>query len=82
MTSNENNKPTRDFFEANDYFGMDPDQVLFFPQTFMPSFDLEGQVLLDGPDILSSNPNGNGGLFLSLQHTNMLQDMKQRGIEL
>src|SRR5690606_18520687 len=36
MTSPINDQPTRAFFEEQRYFGLDPANVMFFPQAMMP----------------------------------------------
>lgn len=39
----------RAFFEKHGHFGLDPQDVVFFPQGTMPCFALDGKLLLDGP---------------------------------
>eukprot|EP01057_Protomagalhaensia_wolfi_P000442 Protomagalhaensia_wolfi_Nauph_80__441@NODE_1245_length_1637_cov_7_714643_g958_i0_p1_GENE_NODE_1245_length_1637_cov_7_714643_g958_i0NODE_1245_length_1637_cov_7_714643_g958_i0_p1_ORF_typecomplete_len503_score98_72UDPGP/PF01704_18/1_4e84NTP_transf_3/PF12804_7/0_044IspD/PF01128_19/0_047NTP_transferase/PF00483_23/0_21_NODE_1245_length_1637_cov_7_714643_g958_i0571565 len=81
MVSHQNGEATQAYFKENDFFGLCPKDVCFFEQTVMPSFSEDGQVLLEGAGSVTRNPNGNGGLFDSLERTGQLADMRKRGIE-
>ncbi len=82
MTSPINDGPTRAFFEENNYFGLDPKNVMFFTQEMMPAMDLAtGNVLLEAPDALALAPNGHGGSLKALYKRGAIDDMKRRGIE-
>src|SRR6185369_14856312 len=61
MTSDINDGPTRDFFKKNNYFGLDPKDVIFFEQGMMPAFSLDGKMLLASKDSLALSPDGHGG---------------------
>lgn len=80
MTSETNDRPTRDFFEKNGYFGLDPRDVFFFRQEMMPALDFEGKLMLDAKDHVFTSPNGHGGSITSLKHSGALADMQERGI--
>jgi UDP-N-acetylglucosamine/UDP-N-acetylgalactosamine diphosphorylase len=45
MTSNENHKETIKFFHAHNYFGINKDDIIFFPQDIIPALTLEGKVI-------------------------------------
>eukprot|EP01053_Blabericola_migrator_P006817 Blabericola_migrator_1__6816@NODE_3451_length_1763_cov_172_451061_g2146_i0_p1_GENE_NODE_3451_length_1763_cov_172_451061_g2146_i0NODE_3451_length_1763_cov_172_451061_g2146_i0_p1_ORF_typecomplete_len511_score122_79UDPGP/PF01704_18/7_5e83_NODE_3451_length_1763_cov_172_451061_g2146_i01091641 len=81
MVSHQNGAATRAHIEEHKYFGLPPTDVIFFEQTVMPSFSEDGEALLEGPDQITRNPNGNGGLFESLRLTGKIDDMKSRNIE-
>lgn len=82
MTSPLNHAPSVAFFKEHSYFGMDPADVMFFPQGVMPSFDIKtGQVLMTGPGEIATNPDGHGGSIRALHLSGALADMKRRGIE-
>jgi len=82
MTSPVNDAPTREFFKENAYFGLDPDNVMFFPQAMLPAFDINtGKALLAAPDSLALSPNGHGGSLKALHTSGAINDMKQRGVE-
>lgn len=82
MTSPINDQPTRAFFEENDYFNLNPADVMFFPQGMMPAIDIDShQVLLADRHRLALSPNGHGGSLKALYTSGAIADMKQRGIE-
>jgi UDP-N-acetylglucosamine/UDP-N-acetylgalactosamine diphosphorylase len=81
MTSPANDLPTRTFFEKNDYFGLCPDDIMFFPQGTMPAIDLSGKLLLAAKDSLALSPDGHGGSLTALRRSGTLEDMARRGIQ-
>lgn len=81
MTSEKNNKETREFFEEKNYFGYDPSYVRFFIQDMAPSVDMSGKVLMESRSKISLSPNGNGGWFSSLVRAGLLDEIKDRGVE-
>lgn len=82
MTSPLNHEATTSFFERQDYFGLGRDNVMFFPQGVMPSFEMgSGRMLLAEKDELATNPDGHGGAIKALHVSGALDDMAGRGIE-
>jgi UDP-N-acetylglucosamine/UDP-N-acetylgalactosamine diphosphorylase len=81
MTSDANDAQTRRFFERNDFFGVAPDDVVFFTQGVMPAFDFEGRMLLAEKDSLALSPDGHGGSLRALARGGALADMRRRGVE-
>lgn len=81
MTSMENNKQTRDFFQRHDFFHLQEGDVIFFEQGMLPAVDFNGRLIMDSPDHISMSPNGHGGSLLALKESRALDDMKRRGIE-
>lgn len=82
MTSPDNHRETRDFFEQLGLFGLPSEEVFFFAQGTMPALDLEtGQLLLERYGKLFTSPNGHGGTLLALADSRLLDRMRQRGIE-
>ena len=47
MTSEKNDKATRDFFAEHDYFGYNPDYIKFFIQDMACAVDYDGKLLLE-----------------------------------
>ena len=82
MTSPANDAATRAYFDEEGYFGLDPDDVVFFSQATNPALDEEGRVLMKAPDELFLAPNGHGGVLLALAASGALDDAKLRGVEL
>ena len=66
MTSEKNDKDTRDFLESKKYFGYDKNYVKFFVQEMAPCVSLDGKILLEEKGKIATSPNGNGGWFSDL----------------
>ena len=81
MTSEKNDKDTREFFEEHDYFGYNRDYIRFFVQEMVPAVDFDGNVLMESEDSLAMSPNGNGGWFKSMIKAHLDEELKEKGIE-
>ncbi|MBR6071079.1 MAG: UDPGP type 1 family protein [Ruminococcus sp.] len=81
MTSEENNKETREFIEKNDYFGYSSANVFFFVQEQLPTVDTNGKLMLADKGVIKTAPNGNGGWYASMAKTGMLQIVKEAKLE-
>lgn len=82
MTSPLNHEATVSFFKEHGYFGLNENDVMFFRQGVMPSFDMvTGKVLLNQKHEIAVNPDGHGGSIKALAVSGALADMKRRGIE-
>ncbi|OGV62467.1 MAG: hypothetical protein A3K19_33460 [Lentisphaerae bacterium RIFOXYB12_FULL_65_16] len=80
MTSPVNDAATREFLDKNAYFGLDPANVMLFPQGTLPAIRLDGKVLLAAPDSMALSPNGHGGALLAMRESGALADMATRGV--
>ncbi len=81
MTSELNDKATRDFFQSNNFFGLPEETVHFFTQGFMPAIDYSGKVLMAAKDGIALTPDGHGGTLLALRKWGCLDLMKKLGVE-
>lgn len=81
MTSRENNNQTVEFFEKNNYFNYPKEAIKFFIQGELPMVDTKGKVLLTEEGIIKEAADGHGGIFEAMFKNNVVQDMKERGIE-
>ena len=81
MTSCQNDRDTRQFFEEHNHFGLNKRDVFFFQQEMVPCLDLYGKLMLSSPSTLAMNPNGHGGSLHGLLHSGALKNMRERGIE-
>lgn len=81
MTSTENYKETRVFFEKHNYFGYSSDNVFFFVQEQLPTLDTNGKLMLAGKGKVRTAPNGNGGWYASMAKTGMLRIVQNAKIE-
>jgi len=81
MTSRTNDAATRDYFAANDYFGLSPDAVVFFVQGMWPALDRQGRLMLAAPDRVFTSPDGHGGILSALKTNGLLDNMQERGLK-
>merc|ERR1712203_1301125 len=81
MTSASTVKPTSQFFENNNYFGLEAENVVVFQQGTLPCFTFDGKMILGEKYKLSIAPDGNGGLYRALRNEGVLKDMKKKGIK-
>lgn len=81
MTSPLNHKETEGYFQENNFFGLDPSQVTFFPQKVWPLLDLEGNYFLEAVDKIAMGPNGNGGVFREFVAAGIYERWKECGVE-
>ena len=81
MTSRINDRETREFFEAHDYFGYPKEYVRFFIQDMAPCTDFDGRVLLAEKGHIALSPNGNGGWYHSLKTAGLDRILFENGVE-
>jgi len=82
MTSPINHDATVAYFEDQSYFGLDPADVILFPQGVMPTLDkVTGHVLLASKDAPAVNPDGHGGSLRALWTSGAIERLQRRGIE-
>ena len=81
MTSQSNDRETREFFDRHRYFGLDCDRVRFFAQGMWPALSAAGKIVLDRKDHIFMSPDGHGGILSALRTHGMLDDMENRGLK-
>jgi UDP-N-acetylglucosamine/UDP-N-acetylgalactosamine diphosphorylase len=81
MTSNENHNETVEYFKEHNYFEVDRDNIIFFPQDTIPALTLEGKVILKSKDEVFEAPNGNGGCFIAMKKHGVIEKCLSNGIE-
>jgi len=81
MTSADNNRETREFFEKHKYFGYSSENVWFFVQEQLPTVDTNGKLMLSESGKILTAPNGNGGWYASMAKTGMLKVVQEAKIE-
>ncbi|OBZ79268.1 UDP-N-acetylhexosamine pyrophosphorylase [Grifola frondosa] len=89
MTSGPTRHETEDFFKKHAYFGLDPQNVIFFEQGTLPCLTMEGKVVLESRSRIAVAPDGNGGLYAALRaplspsdkSRTVLSDLSQRKIQ-
>lgn len=81
MTSEKNHDATVNFFRVHHYFGYDREYIAFFMQDMAPAADYDGKVYMEAKSCIATSPNGNGGWFLSMKKSGLMELIKKRGIE-
>lgn len=81
MTSEKNHDKTVAFFEEKNYFGYAKDYVVFFRQEMAPAADYQGKIYMEGKGKMSTSPNGNGGWFISMAKSGVLDIIRKNNIE-
>lgn len=81
MTSRENNEDTVQFFEKNNYFNYNKNDIKFFVQGELPMLSTSGKILLNEQGTIKLAADGHGGVFESMFKNNVVDDMKKRNIE-
>lgn len=81
MTSDKNHDATVRFLSAHDFFGYKAEYVHFFQQEMAPAADYDGKIYMESKSRMSTSPNGNGGWYVSMKNTGVLDVVKKYGIE-
>lgn len=81
MTSQENDKATRRFFQENNLFGLKESQLFFFVQDSLPYLDKEGNPFLKEGTNLAMGPSGNGGALHAFADSGLLALWQQQGVQ-
>lgn len=81
MTSPANHDDTLGSFEENNYYGLDPKNIMHFPQGMMPCVDTSGKILMNSTSTIARSPDGHGGSLRAVYTSGAIEDMLRRGIE-
>ena len=81
MTSPSNHAETMSIFGRNEYYGLEPENVLIFEQGTLPNFGFDGRILLAEAGKIATSPDGHGGSLKALYDSGAVDDMKNRGVE-
>ncbi|MBD3672806.1 MAG: UDPGP type 1 family protein [Planctomycetaceae bacterium] len=82
MTSDATHDEVTRAFQEHNWFGLSPNQVMFFKQGHMPAVHAEtGKLLLAEKHSLALSPDGHGGMIAALDREGVLEDMEARGLE-
>merc|ERR1711977_452437 len=81
MTSGPTRGPTEKYFQDNNYFGLEKENVMIFEQGVLPCISNEGKILLESKSKVAVAPDGNGGIYLALIKSGVVEDLRKRGVQ-
>lgn len=81
MTSEDNDKQTKAFFESNNYFNYNKDKIIFFKQNKNPILNVEGKLVLQSKCSIKQASNGNGDVFEAIKRNNLITILKENGVK-
>ena len=80
MTSPMTDADTRAYWAAERFFGLPPEDVMFFSQGTLPCLSPSGRILLEAAGRVAEAPDGNGGIYRALHVQGVVADMRRRGV--
>lgn len=80
MTSLENDREIRDFFEKHSYFGLEKSQVFFYPQSSLPFLDEEGRLVLIEEGKIATGPDGNASSLKRFVESGIWKVWRKKGV--
>lgn len=81
MTSLENHEESVNFFTENNFFGINKENIIFFPQDTLPALDLDGKIISKSHSEIFQAPNGNGGCFIAMKKHKIIEQCLERKID-
>lgn len=81
MTSDINHEETLAFFKKHGFFNVPEENIHFFKQEHFPPLTKDGELMLTADKDIMLTPNGNGGIFSSLNNSGMLDEMEKSGVK-
>jgi phosphomannomutase len=81
MTSPLNNKETLDFFEQENYFGLNKEKIKFIEQGTICAVTPSGEPIMESEGRLALVPDGSGGCFRVLSSSGTLKWLEEQGIK-
>ena len=81
MTSKDNDRETKAFFEENNYFNYPKDRIKFFIQDTIPLIDVNGKIMLQECYLIREVSNGNGNVFKSMENNKIIEMFHNEGIK-
>ena len=81
MISTENNDETVKYFEDNNYFGYNSENVKFFKQGNLPLLSEDGKLVINSEYRIKYAASGNGTIYQAMLNDGVIDDMKRKGIK-
>jgi len=80
MTSDENDKKTKKYFEEHNFFGYPENQIKFFVQNKLPLIMTDGKFFLQEPYKIKEASNGNGNVFKAIKKSGIIDELVEKNI--
>jgi len=81
MTSRLSHERFEQHAMEHNFYGLEKEQLVFFPQNVLPLLDEKGNWFYEKPGQLALGPDGNGSVFHNLAQTGILKRWKEKGIQ-
>lgn len=81
MTSEENDKATKQYFEEHNFFDYPKDKIRFFVQGKLPLIDTNGKLILQETFLIKDASNGNGNVFRSMKNHSIISELEDQKIK-
>ena len=81
MTSKENDKQIKDFFNQHNYFDYPREFVKFFEQNNLPLITENKKLIIEQNKVIKEAADGNGGIFNSMYQKEIITDMEKKNIK-
>lgn len=81
MTSEDNDKQTKEYFQKHNFFDYPKEKIKFFIQGKLPIIDINGKLILQEPYLIKTASNGNGNVFQSMKNHNVIEDLEDTNIK-
>ena len=81
MTSEMNNQEVIGYFKDHNYFGYNPEAIVFFPQGGIPALSYEGRIMIQDEGKISLAPGGNGAIYEEMLQKGVLSHMKEHNVK-
>lgn len=80
MTSEENDKQTKQYFSKHNYFDYPKYKIKFFTQDKLPLITTNGKIILQETYLIKEASNGNGNVFNSMKKHKIIDHMEKNNI--
>lgn len=81
MTSKENDRQIKDFFNEHNYFDYPREFVKFFEQNNLPLITENKKLIIEQNKVIKEAADGNGGIFNSMYQKEIITDMEKKNIK-
>lgn len=81
MTSEENDKATKEYFTLHNFFEYPKEKIKFFTQGNLPLIDINGKLILQETYKIKDASNGNGNVFKSMKKNGIIEDLERNQIQ-